>query len=460
MESLSENSLETLRETVFDLVTHNQHFDALIKEISGKTELSNNDLGSVSELCCLSLIKSQSLQLGTSTGYYGSDQCASVFSSVIENAKGPLLSESHKNNVESVLQTLGLLMADGCFEKSRFLSAVLKHNHVPLELVWVLAKEGILSIVNYISKKHNRSGFQSDLSSQIKTLTVETEASDTAVQCLAGFLTELIEMLFVDRTQKSDNTGTATVVTSVLDRAVLDFIDLIFEKPETKSLTFVKAFEKLDISIPTMRKASFHFLSIVLSYKPVTKVSQAIQQQANWCYGKASVLLLDWYKQLLLPLTTEDVLEKLQRILDQQEVNWQLLLTFVSTMIVCLPEAQKTFLDFTDKLFQDGLEHSDMESMITGLLLVRQACFHGPYVFMSYADWFQRTFSESSRSLASSRKGFTFLLKFLTDIMPYENASHLKVHILRPPFVPPKCRDQLADYVLLAKTRLEDLKVL
>ena len=45
--------------------------------------------------------------------------------------------------------------------------------------------------------------------------------------------------------------------------------------------------------------------------------------------------------------------------------------------------------DFTDKLFQDGLEHSDMESMITGLLLVRQACFHGPHVFMSYADWFQ-----------------------------------------------------------------------
>ena len=28
-------------------------------------------------------------------------------------------------------------------------------------------------------------------------------------------------MLFVDRTQKSDSTGTATVVTSVLDRAVL-----------------------------------------------------------------------------------------------------------------------------------------------------------------------------------------------------------------------------------------------
>ena len=32
-----------------------------------------------------------------------------------------------------------------------------------------------------------------------------------------------------------------------------------------------------------------------------------------------------------------------------------------------------------------------MESLITGMLLIRQACFHGPHVFMSYSDWFQVT---------------------------------------------------------------------
>jgi len=35
----------------------------------------------------------------------------------------------------------------------------------------------------------------------------------------------------------------------------------------------------------------------------------------------------------------------------------------------------------------------------------------------------------------------------------------LQVHILKPPFVPAKCRPLWADYVLLAKTRLIDLKV-
>ena len=34
-----------------------------------------------------------------------------------------------------------------------------------------------------------------------------------------------------------------------------------------------------------------------------------------------------------------------------------------------------------------------------------------------------------------------------------------QVHILRPPFIPAKCRDLWTDYTLLAKTRLADLNV-
>uniref|UniRef100_K1QZ08 Elongin-C n=1 Tax=Magallana gigas TaxID=29159 RepID=K1QZ08_MAGGI len=34
----------------------------------------------------------------------------------------------------------------------------------------------------------------------------------------------------------------------------------------------------------------------------------------------------------------------------------------------------------------------------------------------------------------------------------------LQAHIVRPPFVPLKCRELLTDYILLAKTRLADLK--
>ena len=61
--------------------------------------------------------------------------------------------------------------------------------------------------------------------------------------------------------------------------------------------------------------------------------------------------------------------------------------------------------------------------------------------------------------MCTSKKTFATLIKVLTDLVPFESPSCLKVHILRPPFVPPKCKELLADYVILAKTRLADLKV-
>ncbi|WAR12272.1 FANCA-like protein [Mya arenaria] len=110
---------------------------------------------------------------------------------------------------------------------------------------------------------------------------------------------------------------------------------------------------------------------------------------------------------MLLPLSMDEVLTVLRHVLDLQEVNWLLLLSLVSVTIVCLPHADKHFL-------------------VTGLLLARQACLQGPHVYMSYPDWFQKTFSDGGTSPASTRRSFTFFIKFLSDLMPYETAQHIK----------------------------------
>ena len=76
-----------------------------------------------------------------------------------------------------------------------------------------------------------------------------------------------------------------------------------------------------------------------------------------------------------------------------------------------------------------------------------------------YLLYIQKSFGDSSTTPANNKKSFGFLLKFLTDIVPFESAVVLKSHVLSPPAVPAKCRHLLADYVLLAKTRLQDLNV-
>ncbi|XP_021354649.1 Fanconi anemia group A protein homolog [Mizuhopecten yessoensis] len=99
-----------------------------------------------------------------------------------------------------------------------------------------------------------------------------------------------------------------------------------------------------------------------------------------------------------------------------------------------------------------------MDQVTVAFLLARQGCLEGTHVAMSYQEWFQRMFGDGSRSLTNTRKAFTVLMRFLTELVPFEWTAHLKVHILRPPFVPPKCRELLTDYIMLAKTRLADLK--
>ncbi|KAK2191368.1 hypothetical protein NP493_53g05002 [Ridgeia piscesae] len=95
--------------------------------------------------------------------------------------------------------------------------------------------------------------------------------------------------------------------------------------------------------------------------------------------------------------------------------------------------------------------------MITAFLLVRQGCLEGAQVFPAYQQWFQTTFGNLATSPASSKKTFAFLIKFLTDVVPFETALYLKAHLQSPPSVPGKCRAILTDYISLVKTRLSDL---
>ena len=47
-----------------------------------------------------------------------------------------------------------------------------------------------------------------------------------------------------------------------------------------------------------------------------------------------------------------------------------------------------------------------------------------------YCFILQRSFSEGANCPVKTRKSFTFLMKFLTDLMPHESAQHIKVFCL------------------------------
>ncbi|MEQ2276375.1 hypothetical protein XENORESO_018618, partial [Xenotaenia resolanae] len=78
------------------------------------------------------------------------------------------------------------------------------------------------------------------------------------------------------------------------------------------------------------------------------------------------------------------------------------------------------------RLLSSAFESYDLENMITAFLLARQGALEGAGLFLSYSDWFKMSFGGCTGYHASSKKSLVFLLKFLSDLVPFEPPLYLK----------------------------------
>ncbi|XP_023560925.1 Fanconi anemia group A protein isoform X1 [Octodon degus] len=208
-----------------------------------------------------------------------------------------------------------------------------------------------------------------------------------------------------------------------------------------------------------LKKFFRHTLVQTLTHSPVLTVSDAVQMQREWSFARTHPLLTSLYRRLFVLLSPEEAVSCLQDVLAEQEVNWQRVLSCVSVLVICFPEAQQLLRDWVAQLLAAAFESFHLDSMVTAFLIVRQAALEGPAVFPSYVEWFKASFGSASGYHSCSKKSVVFLFKFLSDLVPWEAPRYLQVHILHPPLVPSKYRCLLGDYVSLARTRLADLKV-
>ncbi|MBZ3876319.1 Fanconi anemia group A protein [Sciurus carolinensis] len=212
------------------------------------------------------------------------------------------------------------------------------------------------------------------------------------------------------------------------------------------------------VSADALKRFLSHTLTQVLTHSPVLKASDAIQRQREWSFARTHPLLTVLYRRLLLMLSPEESVSRLQEVLETHEVNWQRVLSCVSTLVVCFPEAAQLVQDWVARLMAHAFESYHLDSMVTAFLIVRQAALEGPSAFPSYADWFKASFGSARGYHSCSKKALVFLFKFLSSLVPWEAPRYMQVHVLHPPLVPGKFCALLADYVALARTRLADLK--
>ncbi|CAN8187158.1 unnamed protein product [Coccothraustes coccothraustes] len=430
----------------------------------------------------VSVLQEQASKLGVPTATLAAKNAAVNVERICQDSASPsrvpLLSSDQRKRLTCLLQTVKDLLAKNMFCRSLFCQEMWKMKEPPvLEAVWHLHSGDIVGLAELLDRSPAGPAAVEWLCSSLCGLCQQAgdiSCGDTelAQGILSDFAIVFLQHGFeqtVELGRKVEFQKVAYICRAVLQRMLAWVLDAVGkEKQEDVSMVQAARFwlNVFNVSLygsvappDSLRQFFRHTLTEVLTYNPVLKVSDAIQMQKEWSFTRTSPLLTALYRKLLVAFSVKESICQLQQVLESHEVNWQHVLSCVSTLVVCQAEAEQLFKDLLSHLLLKAFGNYDMENMITAFLIARQAALEGPAVFMPYSEWFKASFGNAGGHHGSSKKSLVFLLEFLSELVPFEAAPYLKVHIMFPPFVPSKHRSLLLEYITLAKTRLADLKV-
>ncbi|NXC40534.1 FANCA protein, partial [Penelope pileata] len=475
-----------LREAALRLLDRHQNLSSLLLEVEDSVKAAGEsgiEHQEVSESFIASVLQEQASRLGVPAAILAAKNAVTNIELICQDSvspsQAPLLNMDQRRRLSCLLQTVKDLLANNVFSRSHFCQEIWKMKELPvLEAVWHLHRSNVTGLGELLESNADGPAVVEWLCSSLCALCEQAEEppqdEELAGHVLSG--KEFVIVLLQNGFQQTSELGRKLefkkvphICHAVLQRMLTWVLDAVGkEKQEDASTLQAVRFwlNVFDVSIyksavhpDSLQQFFRHTLTEVLTYNPLLKVSDAIHMQREWSFARTCSLLTTLYRKLFVAFSAKESICQLQRVLETHEVNWQHVLSCVSTLVVCQAEAEQLFKDLLSHLLIKAFENYDMENMITAFLIARQAALEGPAVFMPYSEWFKASFGNASGHHGSSKKALVFLFEFLSELVPFEVAPYLKVHIMYPPFVPTKHRSILLEYITLAKTRLADLKV-
>ncbi|XP_010081510.1 PREDICTED: Fanconi anemia group A protein, partial [Pterocles gutturalis] len=470
-----------LQEAVLRLLDHHQNLNDLLLEVEDSVKPAGQDGAEhqevSSESFIVSVLQEQASRLGVPTAILAAKNAVTNIERICQVSANPtqvpLLSPDQRKRLSCLLQTVKDLLAHNVFCRSLFCQDMWKMKDPPvLEAVWHLHRGDIVGLGELLESNLAVPAAVEWLCSSLCGLCEQAEESpgdaELAGRILSDFAIVFLQNGFQQTSElerKLEFKKVPHICHAVLQRMLTWVLDAVGKEREEDVSTlqamrfwlnvFSVSVYNSAVHPDSLQQFFRHTLTEVLTYSPLLKVSDAIHMQKEWSFTRTCSLLTTLYRKLFVALGAKESISQLQQVLESREVNWQHVLSCVSTLAVCQAEAEQLFKGLLSKAF----ENYDMENMITAFLIARQAALEGPAVFMPYSEWFKASFGNAGGHHGSSKKALVFLFEFLSELVPFEPAPYLKVHIMYPPFVPTKHRSILLEYITLAKTRLADLKV-
>uniref|UniRef100_A0A8C3MSM4 FANCA protein n=1 Tax=Geospiza parvula TaxID=87175 RepID=A0A8C3MSM4_GEOPR len=476
-----------LQGAALQLLDQHQNLAELLLEVGDSARPGVQDgaehQGVSPESFIVSVLQEQASKLGVPTATLAAKNAAANVEQICQDpgspSRAPLLNSDQRKRLTCLLQTVKDLLANNMFCRSLFCQEMWKMKvRAHGEALWSLQKAGGVELEVLLCCRSPAGPAAVEwLCSSLCGLCEQAgdiSCGDTelAQRILSDFAIVFLQNGFEQPSElgrKVEFQKVAYICHAVLQRMLAWMLDAVGkEKQEDVSMVQAVRFwlNVFNVSLygsvahpESLRQFFRHTLTEVLTYNPVLKVSDAIQMQKEWSFTRTSPLLTALYRKLLVAFSVKESVCQLQQVLETHEVNWQHVLSCVSTLVVCQAEAGQLFKDLLSHLLLKAFGNYDMENMITAFLIARQAALEGPAVFMPYSEWFKASFGNAGGHHGSSKKSLVFLLEFLSELVPFEAAPYLKVHIMFPPCVASKHRSLLLEYISLAKTRLADLQV-
>ncbi|XP_074056868.1 Fanconi anemia group A protein isoform X2 [Macrotis lagotis] len=485
---------QRLQEAALHLLKCHQNLNDLFLEVDGiqykKTSCFSNLIdhespgvlgAAYSKSFLVSALQEKASKLGIPVGILAAQTAASSLEQLCQVSEGSkqatLLNLEQKKKLSSLLDIAQDLLERSLFCRVSFCQEIWKvQNSLVLEAVWQLHSKSIIDLEELI-KSHSDSQTVVDwLYDNLCLVCEQMENSIQEVEVAEHILSDFMRIFVVRGFQKIPDLRrnvelekVPQICVAVLQKILTYILGAFATEIQEESSTFktVKCWLNMFkcsiyssmVSPDSLQRFFSYTLTQILIYNPVLKACDAVQKQKDWSFARTCPLLTALYRRLFVIFNPKDLIGHLQEVLETHEVNWWLVLSCVSTLVVCLADAQQLIKDLLAHLMIKAFESYDLESMITAFLIARQAALEGPSVFIPYAEWFKVSFGNVSGYHGCSKKALVFLFKFLSDLVPFEAPQYMKVHILYPPLVPIKYRSLLMEYITLAKTRMADLKV-
>ncbi|XP_068941612.1 Fanconi anemia group A protein isoform X1 [Petaurus breviceps papuanus] len=484
---------QKLQEAAVYLLKRNQNLNDLFLEVDGaqckKTLCFSNLIdhescgvpGTHSKSFVVSALQEQASELGVPVGILSARTTASSLEQLCQaperSKQAALLNLEQRKKFSSLLDIVQDLLERGLFCRVSFCQEIWKmQRSLVLEAVWQLHSKSIIGLEELIESHSDSQTVVDWLYNNLSLVCEQMENSIQEVEIAEHILSDFMKVFVLrgfqnipDLRRNIDLEKVPQICVAVLQKILTYILSTFATEIQEESSTFkaVKCWLNMFkcsvygsmVSPDSLQSFFSYTLTQILTYNPVLKVCDAVQRQRDWSFARTCPLLTTLYRRLFVIFNPKELIGHLQEVLETHEVNWQFVLSCVSTLVVCLADAQQLIKDLLAHLMIKAFESYDLESMITAFLIARQAALEGPSVFIPYAEWFKVSFGNVSGYHGSSKKALVFLFKFLSDLVPFEAPQYMKIHILHPPLVPVKYRSLLTDYVTLAKTRLADLKV-